>query len=79
MRFNLFYLVLTTYLFSQSIKFDTLISQKVGPDMFYYKIVESTKPWSIDVFKMNLKNPYVKIEAVKAKLCIKKEKGMCYF
>jgi hypothetical protein len=37
MRFNLFYLLLTTYLFSQSIKFDTLISQKVGPDMFSTK------------------------------------------
>jgi exopolysaccharide biosynthesis protein len=89
MRFNLFYLLLTTYLFSQSIKFDTLISQKVGPDMFYYKIVESTKPWSIDIFKMNLKNPNVRIEAVKAKdkitgyesplaSCIRKQKPNYY-
>ncbi|HOP51053.1 MAG TPA: phosphodiester glycosidase family protein [Ignavibacteriales bacterium] len=89
MRFNLFYLLLTTYLFSQSIKFDTLVSQQVGPDMFYYKIVESTKPWSIDVFKMNLKNPNVRIEAVKAKdkitgyespltSCIRKQKPNYY-
>lgn len=57
----------TTLIAFAQYTFDTVSAMKVGPDAYYYKIVNSAQPWSIDVFKINIKNPIVKIEAVKAK------------
>ncbi|HOJ37056.1 MAG TPA: phosphodiester glycosidase family protein [Ignavibacteriales bacterium] len=62
----LIFLFTSLLVFSQ-VTFDTISALQVGPDMYYYKMVNSSKPWSMDVFKVKLTTPYVKIEAVKAK------------
>jgi exopolysaccharide biosynthesis protein len=39
----------------------------VGPGMVYYRLVAPSVPWSIDMLVVDLKNPYLKIEAAKAR------------
>lgn len=46
--------------------FDTVNSRTIGPGTQYMHIVETTKPYSIDVMVVDLSNEYVAIESVKA-------------
>ncbi len=61
-----FLLLLTFPLYSQY-QLDTLSSRLVGPGTFHTKIQEKTNPWTIEVLEVDLKNPFIKIESVKAK------------
>ncbi|MGE5679956.1 MAG: phosphodiester glycosidase family protein [Bacillota bacterium] len=49
------------------IPLDTLSSRFVGPGVLYTKIRAASVPWNIDVLRIDLKNPYLKLETVKAK------------
>jgi exopolysaccharide biosynthesis protein len=46
---------------------DTIACYSVGPGAIYTKIKAPSMPWDIDVLKVNLKNPYIKVESIKAK------------
>ena len=48
------------------VKYDTLHSAQVCNGITYTKIAVPAVPWSIHVLQIDLKNPYVKIETVKA-------------
>jgi hypothetical protein len=68
------YLLLLVLAFSFShaqIKYDTLSSESLGKGIFYNKIAVPAVPWSIHVLKIDLKNPLLKIETVKAANLIK--------
>ncbi|MBV6511046.1 MAG: hypothetical protein FMNOHCHN_00525 [Ignavibacteriaceae bacterium] len=45
---------------------DTIAHRTVGPGVTYTKLVDSLIPWSIDLLRVDLTNPYIKLEAVKA-------------
>lgn len=46
---------------------DTLASYYVGPGVLYTEIKAPTVPWDIDILRVDLKNPSLKLETVKAK------------
>ncbi len=48
-------------------QFQTLVEEPVGPGVNYKHITESTQPWSIQVLSVDLGNPYIDIETVKAR------------
>lgn len=48
-------------------KLDTLTSKQVGPGVTYLKLKEPIAPNIIYVMEIDLKNPYIKMETVKAK------------
>lgn len=45
---------------------DTIVHRTVGPGVTYTKLVDSLIPWSIDLLRIDMTNPYIKLEAVKA-------------
>lgn len=45
---------------------DTIVHRTVGPGVTYTRIVDSLVPWSIDVLRIEMNNPYIKLETVKA-------------
>jgi len=49
------------------LEFETVKEKPVGPGMVYSHIVEKTQPWSIHLLQIDLHNPYLIIESVKAK------------
>jgi hypothetical protein len=48
------------------IRFDTIAVATVGPGIRYTKVVASSVPWSLHVLDIDLKNPYVSLETIKA-------------
>ncbi|HTP12845.1 MAG TPA: phosphodiester glycosidase family protein [Bacteroidota bacterium] len=58
-------LVSTGALYPQ-VRYDTLVVHPVGPGMTHYRIVAASVPWNINVLKIDLKNPFVTMETVKA-------------
>lgn len=48
------------------VSFDTVLTTKVGSGITYMKILAPAVPWSINVLKVDLRNPYNKVETVKA-------------
>jgi hypothetical protein len=46
-------------------QFTTVTDQMAGPGMRYLKMVEKTIPWSIDLFEIDLTNPYLLLESCK--------------
>jgi hypothetical protein len=56
-------LILAVSLFvTSSFGFDTLQVKEVGPGVIYYKIIDSIRPLSIDVLKIDLKNKQNDVE-----------------
>ncbi|GMU86672.1 MAG: hypothetical protein AMXMBFR48_19140 [Ignavibacteriales bacterium] len=45
---------------------DTIVHRTVGPGVTYTKLVDSLIPWSIDLLRIDMTNPYIKLEAIKA-------------
>lgn len=58
------------------IQYDTVARQIVGPGCEWTKVVAPAIPWSINILKVDLRNPYIKLETVIAneKLVSGKEK-----
>ncbi|MCK6604952.1 MAG: phosphodiester glycosidase family protein [Ignavibacteriaceae bacterium] len=50
--------------FAQS--YDTVANLQMGMGIFYTKVVEYTRPWSIDILEIDLTVPYNKLETAKA-------------
>ncbi len=46
--------------------YDTVSIRPVGPGMMHYRIVAPALPWAINVLQVDLTNPYVTLETVKA-------------
>lgn len=51
-------------LFPQTIQYDTISRLQVGMGIYHTKIVEYTRPWSINVLEVDLNVPYNTIETV---------------
>lgn len=49
------------------LNYDTVLVKQAGSGMVLTKINETTHPWAIQVLTIDLKNPYVNLETVKAK------------
>ncbi len=65
--FSFCFLSCSFFVYSQTTaKYDTIFSKYVGPGMIFSKVIETTKPWSINILEVDLKNPYLKLETVKA-------------
>ncbi len=58
--------ILTYYNSNAQIPYDTVLTTKVAQGITYMKILAPTIPWSINVLKIDLKNPYNKMETKKA-------------
>ncbi len=70
LKFSL-YLTLVTILSTSwsaqsQIVYDTVSIKSIGPGILHYRIVAPSMPWNINVLQINLKNPYVSFETVKA-------------
>ncbi|HEX2961037.1 MAG TPA: phosphodiester glycosidase family protein [Ignavibacteriales bacterium] len=63
----LFFLSFTFYSVLNAQRLDTLSSRYVGPGVLYSDIIARDVPWTIKVLRVNLKNPFISLEAVKAK------------
>ncbi len=48
-------------------QFDTVMTKTVGPGVVYQKMIEPNRPWSVDVLQVDLTQPYIRIESVKAR------------
>src|SRR5690606_26451664 len=48
------------------LNYDTVLVKTAGSGMVLTKINETTKPWTIQVLKIDLNNPYLAFETVKA-------------
>jgi uncharacterized protein YigE (DUF2233 family) len=72
---TLFLLLATCPLFAQ-IRYDTVAQKVVGPGCVWTKVIAPDIPWNINILKVNLKDPYIKLETVIAneKLISGKEK-----
>lgn len=63
-------LILLPFIFTPTLKaqvLDTLQSRYVGPGVLYTDIIAREVPWTIKVLRVELKNPFISFEAVKAK------------
>lgn len=61
------FLVSTCYWTTRSqVFYDTVSVRSVGPGMTHYLIIAPAVPWNINVLKVDLKNPYLSVETVKA-------------
>ncbi|HPI36580.1 MAG TPA: phosphodiester glycosidase family protein [Ignavibacteriaceae bacterium] len=58
------------------VQYDTLENKIVGPGVSYIKLDVPSVPWKIDILKVDLSNPYIKVETVKSldKLAAGREK-----
>lgn len=65
--FFLYGFFLGTQNVAAQLNFDTLSHSVVGPGTSLIELIETTKPWSIQVLEVDLTNPYLTIETVKAK------------
>ncbi|MGE5496589.1 MAG: phosphodiester glycosidase family protein [Syntrophothermus sp.] len=66
MKKVLLILAVLTVTLNAQVYLDTLVSKTVGPGMVYTKINAPTVPWYMDVLKVDLKNPNIRIESKKA-------------
>ncbi|MBD3291019.1 hypothetical protein GF337_19585, partial [candidate division KSB1 bacterium] len=62
--------LLTTSLFSQ-VEFNTLYTTTVGPGVVHKKVVAPEIPWELDVLEIDLTNPNMGFETVKANNSLK--------
>lgn len=69
MKKSLLFVLLPLFLvsISKAQTLDTLSSRYVGPGVLYSDIIVRDIPWTIKVLRVELKNPYISFEAVKAK------------
>lgn len=63
--FGLFILLNSSNLYSQN-QYDTLENKVVGPGVTYIKLDVPTVPWKIDILKVEVFNPFIKVETVKS-------------
>ena len=63
-----YFLILALVYFNSTAqnKYDTLLTTQVGAGVTYTKTTAHAVPWSIHILKVDLKNPHIKIETVKA-------------
>lgn len=64
------YLLLISLLCSQSfsqVKYDTLQAIQVTRAVKYFKVSVQSVPWSINILQIDLTDPHIKVESVKAK------------
>lgn len=69
MKKNLLFVLLFFMLAIQSnaqYKIDTLSHRYVGPGVIYSELQVPVMPWTIDLLEVDLKNPYISVESVKA-------------
>lgn len=52
---------------AQPIRIDTVSVRRVGPGMTYLRLHAPTVPWVISVLEVDLTNPYLDVEAIKAR------------
>ena len=50
----------------KSENFITTLTNQVGPGVIHTKVLEPHKPWTINVLEIDLQNPYVTVESIKA-------------
>ncbi|HNT66400.1 MAG TPA: phosphodiester glycosidase family protein [bacterium] len=50
-----------------SLEFETVFQRTVGPGVTYERIIEATQPWRIDLLQLDLDNPNLQMESVKAR------------
>ncbi|MGE5679793.1 MAG: phosphodiester glycosidase family protein [Bacillota bacterium] len=62
-RYFLLLMIFSGNLFSQS--FDTLVSKPIAPGV-YYKKIKAPATWVVNIIKVDLQNPNIKMETVKA-------------
>lgn len=67
-RFFLLFSTLPFFIFPQGRVFslDTVVSKYVGPGVQYFKFKDASGPYSIDLLKVELNNPYISVESVKS-------------
>ncbi|MBC8403062.1 MAG: phosphodiester glycosidase family protein [Candidatus Marinimicrobia bacterium] len=46
--------------------FITTLTNQVGPGVIHTKVLEPSKPWTINVLEIDLRNPYMTVESIKA-------------
>ncbi len=51
----------------QEVRIDTVSVRQIGPGMTYMRLHAPAIPWVINVIEVDLKNPYLDVEAVKAR------------
>jgi len=69
MRFRMILLLLlfaSVPMLHGQVQYDTVSVRSVGPGMTHYHIVAPAVPWNINVLRVDLTNPYVSLETVKA-------------
>lgn len=59
-------LLMTIRPLSAQVLYDTVSIRSVGPGMMHYHITAPAIPWNINVLRVNLTNPYIHLETVKA-------------
>ena len=61
---------------SRVFNLDTVVTKIVGPGVTYYQFKDAAGPWSMDLLKVELNNPYISVESVKSldKLAAGREK-----
>jgi len=62
---NLFILLIPSNLYPQN-QYDTLENKIVGPGVTYIKLDVPSVPWKIDILKVEVFNPFIKVETVKS-------------
>ena len=56
--------IVCSYLFAEN--YEKIKSYQIGPGTFYSYYEESTHPWAIHVTEIDLNNPYIQLETIKA-------------
>jgi hypothetical protein len=51
---------------SSQVLYDTVSIRSVGPGMMHYHVIAPAIPWNIDVLRVDLTNPHIHLETVKA-------------
>ncbi len=51
---------------SSQVLYDTVSVRSVGPGMMHYRVIAPAIPWNINVLRVDLSNPHVRLETVKA-------------
>ena len=46
--------------------FITTLTNQVGPGVIHRKVIEPNEPWTLDVLEIDLTNPYINVESIKA-------------
>ncbi|TFH00761.1 MAG: T9SS type A sorting domain-containing protein [Calditrichales bacterium] len=64
-RSVLFFFLFVTAVFSQ-VEFYNTLTQQVGPGVVHRKYIAPKAPWTLDVVEIDLTNPYISLETLKA-------------